>query len=97
VTKFSNDLTTALNSQGDVSDYYNKTQRESVVRALADVSNTRTWNLMIDVVAQAGRYPPSATGLNNFVVEGERRYWLHVAIDRYTGKIIDEQLEPVHE
>lgn len=94
VTKFSNDLTTALSQSADL---YNKTQRESVVRALADVSNTRTWNLMIDVVAQAGRYPPTAQSLNDFVVEGERRYWLHVAIDRYTGQIIDEQLEPVYE
>ncbi len=97
VTKFSNDLTPALSGLGDVSDYYNKAQRESVVRALADVSNTRTWNLMIDVIAQSGRYPPNAGSLNDFVVEGERRYWLHVAIDRYTGKIIDQQLEPVHE
>jgi hypothetical protein len=29
-----------------------------------------TWNLMIDVIAQLARYPPTATGLSNFVVEG---------------------------
>ncbi len=52
---------------------------------------------MIDVVAQAGRYPPSSTTLTQFVVEGEKRYWLHIAIDRFTGAIIDQQLEAVSE
>ncbi len=74
-----------------------KAQREAIVRALADVGQTRTWNLMIDIVAQAGRYPPTATTLDQFAVEGERRYWLHVAIDRFTGKVIDQKLEPVTE
>jgi hypothetical protein len=72
-----------------------KPQRESIVRTLADAGQTRTWNLMIDVVAQAGRFTPNAASLGQFVVEGERRYWLHVAIDRFTGEIIDQQLEPV--
>jgi hypothetical protein len=74
-----------------------KTEREAVVRALADCSNTRTWNLLIDLVAQVGRYPSSANSLNQFLVEGERHYWLYVAIDRYTGKVIDKQLEVVRE
>jgi hypothetical protein len=74
-----------------------KRRREASVRALADVSNARTWNLLIDVIAQSGRYPKNASDLNHFVVEGERRYWLHVAIDRYTGKVIAQQLEPVYE
>lgn len=74
-----------------------KTQHESILRALADGGQTRTWNLMIDVIAQSGRYPPTATGLNGFVVEGEKRYWLHVAIDRFTGQVIDQQLEAVFE
>ena len=74
-----------------------KTQREAPIRALADAANTRTWNLLIDVIAQTGQYAPGATGLSQFVVTGERRYWLHIAIDRYTGKVIDKQLEPVYE
>ncbi|HSI86160.1 MAG TPA: hypothetical protein VK970_20410, partial [Candidatus Methylacidiphilales bacterium] len=78
-------------------DGYTKTRREAAVRALADAADTRTWNLMIDVIAQAGRYPPNAQSLNNFLVEGERRYWLHVAIDRYTGKVVAQQLEAVYE
>ena len=52
---------------------------------------------MVDVIAQLGRYPPAATGLVEFVVEGEKRYWLHVAIDRFTGEVIDQQLEAVYE
>ena len=72
-----------------------KTRRESVVRALADVGQTRTWNLLIDIVAQAGKYPPNATSAAHFIVEGERRYWLHVAIDRMTGEVVDRQLEVV--
>ena len=52
---------------------------------------------MIDVVAQTGRMTPNAKTLNDFVVEGEKRYWLHVAIDRFTGQVIAQQLEPVYE
>jgi hypothetical protein len=52
---------------------------------------------MIDVIAQAGRFPSTATGLAQFNVEGERRYWVHVAIDRLTGKVLDEQVEEVKE
>jgi hypothetical protein len=93
VTELSNDLTSCLTSTS--AEKIDKTQRESIIRALADVSNTRTWNLCIDVIAQVGRYPADAKNLNDFVVEGERRYWLHVAIDRYTGKVISEVYEPV--
>ena len=74
-----------------------KTEAEAAVRAVAESSNTRTWNFLIDIIAQAGRYPPSASTLDNFVVDGERRYWLHVAIDRYTGQVVDQQLEVVNE
>ncbi len=74
-----------------------KIEREGTVRALAEASNTRTWNFLIDVVAQSGRYPATAATLDNFMVTGERRYWLHVAIDRYTGQIVDRQIEVVGE
>ncbi len=74
-----------------------KTRREAVIRALVDVGTTRTWNLLIDVIAQSGRYAPNATQLSQFTVQGEARYWLHVAIDRYTGQVIDQQLEQVNE
>ena len=70
-------------------------QKETIARALSEVTQTRTWGLLVDVIAQSGRYPPAATGLDQFVVEGEKRYWLHVAIDRFTGEVIDQQLEEV--
>ncbi|HSI84087.1 MAG: hypothetical protein ACAI35_16035 [Candidatus Methylacidiphilales bacterium] len=75
----------------------NKLVREAVMRSLADSASTRTWNLVVDVVAQVGRYSANATALDQFVVEGERRYWVHVAIDRYTGKIIDQYVETADE
>lgn len=74
-----------------------KNQREAVVRSLAGTTQTRTWNLLIDVVAQTGRYPATANALSQLNVEGEKRYWISVAIDRYTGKVIDQQIEPAHE
>jgi len=74
-----------------------KVRRESFVRALSDVSQTRTWNLMVDVIAQAGRYSQGSTALNEFTVEGERRYWLHIAIDRFTGEVLERNIEVVTE
>ena len=34
-----------------------KTQRESIARALGEVGQTRTWNLLIDVIAQSWPLP----------------------------------------
>jgi hypothetical protein len=74
-----------------------KARRESVVRALADVSNTRTWNLMVDLIVQSGRYPAGASNVDQFSVDGERRYWLHLAIDRHTGRVVARSMESVNE
>jgi hypothetical protein len=52
---------------------------------------------MIDLIEQSGRYPPPATSLAAFLVEGEQHYWVHVAIDRFTGQVIDKQIEVVNE
>ncbi len=71
--------------------------RESTMRALSDAGQAGTWNLLIDLVAQTGRFPTNATGVSDFVVDGERRYWVHVAIDRSTGQIIDQNIETVNE
>jgi hypothetical protein len=95
VTRFGPTLTSAAFDSTDAQNV--KATRESFIRTLADVGQTRTWNLMIDLVAQTGRYAPTATSTDQFVVEGEHRYWLHVAIDRFTGKVIDQRLEPVAE
>jgi len=49
------------------------------------------------VIALSGRYPPNASNLVGSVVEGEQRYWVHVAIDRFTRQVIDKQIEVVNE
>ena len=88
-----NILPTASNDPQSV-----KGQREVVTRGVSSVSQTRVWNLLIDVVAQSGHYKPNATSLqNDFIVEGEQHYWVHVAIDRFTGQVIDKQIEVVTE
>ena len=75
-----------------------KSRREVVARTVSSVGQTRVWNLLIDVVAQSGHFKPNATNLqNDFVVEGEQHYWVHVAIDRFTGRVIDKQIETVNE
>jgi hypothetical protein len=59
--------------------------RNSITRALAEVGQTRTWNLFIDVIAQTGQYAPDATDVtqaNKFIVQGEKRYWLHISLGR---------------
>jgi len=63
-------------------------------------ASTRTWNLMIDVIAQTGKYAPGTANLNDpskFIVQGEKRYWLHIALDRDAGTVLGTQLEEVVE
>jgi hypothetical protein len=78
--------------------------QDTIARALSEVGQTRTWGLLIDLVAQTGHYTPTATGLADFIVEGEKRYWLHIAIDRFepitssgssSVRVLDQQLEEV--
>jgi hypothetical protein len=87
-----------LPASGAAHDQRVKSRREVVARALASLSQARTWNLLIDVMAQSGHYKPNAANLqNDFVVEGEQHYWVHVAIDRFTGQVLDKQIEVVNE
>jgi hypothetical protein len=75
-----------------------KARREVVARALSSTSQTRVWNVLIDVVAQSGHYKPNPQNLgSDFIVEGEQHYWVHVAIDRFTGQVLDKQIEVVNE
>jgi hypothetical protein len=78
--------------------------KETVARALAEMGQTRTWNLFIDVIAQTGKYKPNAQDLtgSNFVVEGEKRYWLHITLGRDLNAdgsvdVLGTQLEEVIE
>jgi hypothetical protein len=91
------ELVTRLAADPSVTGLGNKEARECVMRAFSDACQTRTWNLMIDVIAQSGRYPSTANGLAQFIVEGEQRTWVHLAIDRFTGQVIDRQIEVVTE
>lgn len=92
VTRFVGSPTAFPLSPSSTNDAIVKRRREAVVRAMTDVSTTRVWNLMIDIIAQTGR---SVNG--GFIVEGERRYWVHVAIDRYTGEVLERSSELVVE
>ena len=33
----------------------------------------------------------------DFIVKGEQHYWVHVATDRFTGQVIDKQIEVVND
>jgi hypothetical protein len=91
------DLLRQLATKASVTGLGNKEARELVIRAFSDACQTRTWNLLIDVIAQSGRYPTNASTLAGFLVDGEQHYWVHVAIDRFTGQVIDKQIEVVNE
>jgi len=81
---------------------WTKEQKEAIARALAEMGQARTWNLMIDVIAQTGKCAPGETDFAKFIVEGEKRYWLHIALGRDlntdgTVDVLGTQLEEVTE
>ena len=84
---------------------WTKEQKEAIGRVLAEMGQARTWNLFIDVIAQTGKCAPGETDLTRFVVEGEKRYWLHIALGRdpigicpsCTVDVLGSQLEEVIE
>lgn len=99
---------TAISSAGLAAGEETEKGPEAIARALCEVTQTRTWNLFIDVIAQTGRYTPGITSVSDgskFTVEGEKRYWLHIALGRdlvtsTTRSTVDElgsQLEQVNE
>ena len=95
----SNDLTAVLTNTSVATDPEQRIQRlrDTTIRALSSSGQTRVWNLMIDLVVQTGRYPITATGFNNFMVDGEVHYWVHLSIDRLTGQLLDRRVETVKE
>jgi len=70
-------------------------RREAVTRALSDGTTVRAWNFTLDLVVQSGQLPPAAKNLQQFQSSAERRYWIHFAVDRITGRLLDVQWEPV--
>jgi hypothetical protein len=104
------DLTRAIAARladrgGNAAGWSSNEQKQSITRALAEMGQTRTWNLFIDVIAQTGRYAPgtnNVTDANKFTVEGEKRYWLHIALGRDLSAdgsvdVLGTQLEEVIE
>ncbi len=73
------------------------TRRQSVMRALADPGTTRAWTFLIDLVVQDGQFIGAGGGAGDFAVRGEKRYWVHVSMDRFTGKVTSERVEEVYE
>ena len=74
-----------------------KAERETLARALAGSGQVRTWNVMIDTIAQTGRFPAGSTAAGDFLVGGEERLWIHAAIDRFTGEVTDLERESIPE
>jgi len=74
-----------------------KTAREAAVRTLGEIGTVRTWNFLIDVVVQSGRFTSSSKSGAEFMVNAERREWIHVAIDRMTGEILEQRKEVANE
>jgi len=93
---FATELGTALKGLG--LDGKLQLRRQNVLRALADGGTTRTWTFLIDLIVQDGTFPPtSAPDIKKFAVSGEKRYWIHISLDRFTGKVVAEDWEAVHE
>jgi hypothetical protein len=64
--------------------------RDTIVASLADLGTVRTWNFLIDVVAQSG------TVMNGqFIPQGESRVWECVAIDRFTARVVARTTENI--
>ncbi|MEM9400735.1 MAG: hypothetical protein AAF984_11055, partial [Verrucomicrobiota bacterium] len=76
-------------AQGEISgSQFSKSRREFLARALFDSVQDSTWNFMVDIIAQSGQQLG-----NRFIAQAEKRAWLHVAIDKENGKIIDRKIE----
>jgi hypothetical protein len=88
-------ITTLSNTFQKAEDRSIKARREAVTRALADGTTCRAWNFTLDLLVQSGQLTPTATDLKQFQSSAERRYWIHFAIDRITGKLLEVQWEPV--
>jgi len=74
-----------------------KSAAEAIIRGLSGSVDTRTWNLFIDVVAEAGRFPANSSSLGDFSPNAQRRCWIFVSLDRVTGRVIDSHYEIVNE
>jgi hypothetical protein len=95
------DLVTRVFNKGSGTDPLSadtfKTRREAALRALVEMGTTRTWNFLIDLVAQTGRFTSTSKSGSDFMVQSEERVWIHVSIDRVTGEVLEIRKENVNE
>ncbi len=72
-----------------------KHQREVVARQIAEVGQSSTMNLFMDLVIEEGKTKLNTSKKAQFITQGRRRYWISFALDRLTYKIIDKRIEEV--
>ncbi len=72
-----------------------KHHREAVVRQIAEVGQSSTVNLMLDLVVEDGKTQIKPQKSPEFIAQGRKRYWVAVAMDRLTYQIVDMQIEEV--
>jgi hypothetical protein len=70
-----------------------KASREAIAKALTDAGTTRSWNLLIDIIAQSGQVTPAGV----FLPQGESRIWNSVAMDRFSAEVLEQFNETVPE
>lgn len=95
-TGFSEDLV-KFGVLSDSKDWKVHRRQEAILRSLAGAGQTRVWNLMMDVIVQSGQIPTGGRDLSNFVRNAESRAWIFLAIDRFTGEVLDKRIEMVAE
>jgi hypothetical protein len=64
------------------------------------VRGTHKSNIKTDkILARFGAiaFLPGRSLQDGFGSEGEQHYWVHVTIDRFTGQVLDKQIEVVNE
>ncbi len=64
--------------------------RDTIVASLADVGTVRSWNFLIDVVAQSGTVTNG-----QFIPQGESRVWECIAIDRFNARVVARTTENI--
>jgi hypothetical protein len=79
VIRLASVASSAISTAGSSPDEQDKVT-ESISRALSEVRQARTWNLMIDVIAQTGKYKPNARSLTDNFMVGEKQWWPRSAI-----------------
>lgn len=88
----------SLSASGEEFSGWSKAKKDTILMALAQVHGARTWNLFIDIVVQSGKFPSGSSGtLERFSVSGETRFFVHLAIDRITGEVVDRSVESAME